>query len=281
MLILAGIVLAGAIGFLVYLQAADAEALRAAQPKNWGVVALIDIPERTTIQAEQLDVIRVPDLALPPGEAVYRPPVGATEAQIEVGKAQAKAKVVGQLTGERIYKGEVLNTERLGAPAVQARPALQVPPGKVWYHMPLSAGGGGAGQALITALNFVRPGDTIDVYYSSTETASAGAGGLGSNPTVEALKGLYTRRVLQNIKVINVGPFPTGTPAAAADRLLTLEVNADDAPKLKWLKDAANISTATGNMEFVVRSPQDPETTSSQTVNFDIMSAQTGIGTGQ
>src|SRR2546421_3926573 len=123
--IVGGIILAGVIGFLVYLQAADAQALREAQPKNWAVVALIDIPERTNITAEQLDVIRVPDLALPPGDGVYRPPVGASDAQIEVGKAAVKAKVVGQLTGEKIYKGEVINTERLGAPAVQARPALQ------------------------------------------------------------------------------------------------------------------------------------------------------------
>src|SRR6266545_3652933 len=168
-LILAGIVLAAAIGFLVYQQADAAEQLRNAQPKNWGVVALVDIPERTTIQPEQLDVIRVPDLALPPGDAVYRPPVGASDAQVEVGKAQAKAKVVGQLAGERIYKGEVINTERLGTPAAQARPALNVPPGKVWYHLPINAGSGGGGIALITQLNFVRPGDAIDVYYTTTE----------------------------------------------------------------------------------------------------------------
>jgi Flp pilus assembly protein CpaB len=278
---LAGIGLAGVIGFLVYLQADAAEKLRAAQPKNWAVVSLIDIPERTTIQAEQLDVILVPDLALPPGEAVYRPPVGATEGQIEVGKAQAKAKVVGQLTGERIYKGEVINTERLGAPAAQARPALQVPPGKAWYILPLSTGGGGSNQALITAMNFVRPGDAIDVYFTSVETPAVGAAATAQNPTADALKGLYTRRILQNVKVINVGLFPAGTPGGAGDRLLTIEINVEDAPKLKWIKDAATIPGYGANMEFVVRSPQDPESTPSQTVTFDTISAQTGIGTGQ
>jgi hypothetical protein len=78
--------------------------------------------------------------------------------------------------------------------------------------------------------------------------------------------------------VINIGPFPAGTPAAAGDRLLTLELNAEDAPKIKWLKDASNV---TGNMEFVVRSPQDPDVTPSQTVTYDMMSQQTGIGTAQ
>src|SRR3954453_9803267 len=109
MLILAGILLAGVIGVLVYMQAADAEQLRAERPKNFGVVAIVDIPEKTVITAEQLDVIRVPDQALPPGDAVYRPPVGASDSTIEVGKANARQKVVGQIAGERLYKGEVIN----------------------------------------------------------------------------------------------------------------------------------------------------------------------------
>ncbi len=288
-LIVAGIVLAGAIGFLVYMQADAAEQLRAAQPKNWGVVAIVDIPERgtlvsaTTIQAEQLDVIRVPDGALPPGDGVYRPPVGASEAQIEAGKAAAKARIVGQLTGDRIYKGEVINTERLGQPAVQARPALQIPPGMVWYHLPINAGAGGGGQALITSLNFVRPNDSIDIYFTSNEIAPV-VGTAATNPTADALRGVFTRRILQNVKVINVGPFPTGAAPAAAERLLTVEIRDEDAPKLKWLKDAAAMLTgpAAGNMEFVVRSPQAPEgRLPSPTVNFDSISQETGIGTAQ
>ena len=49
MLIVAGILLAGVIGVLVYMQAAEAEALRAERPKNFGVVAIVDIPEKTDI----------------------------------------------------------------------------------------------------------------------------------------------------------------------------------------------------------------------------------------
>jgi Flp pilus assembly protein CpaB len=276
-LIVAGIIFAGAVGFLVYMQAAEAEQLRAERPKNFGVVALVDIPERTTITAEQLDVVRVPDQALPPGDGVYRPPVGASDSQIEVGKANAKSKVVGQLAAQRIYKGEVVNTERLGAPAVQARPALQVPPGKVWYHLPINVGAGGAPQSLITFLNFVRPGDTIDILLTdqvlppgTTKETAPKQGDLDYGKT------LYTRRIFQNVKVINVGPFPTGAAAAPQDRLITLELNSEDALKIKWLKDAAG-----AGLEFVVRSPQDPETTPSQTVGYDMMSAQTGIGTTQ
>ncbi|HZT08065.1 MAG TPA: Flp pilus assembly protein CpaB [Chloroflexota bacterium] len=279
-LIVAGMVLAGAIGFLVYQQASAAEELRAAQPRNFGVVALVDIPERTTILAEQLDVIRVPDEALPPGDAVYRPPQGASDQQIEAGKAAAKAKVVGQLTGQRIYKGEVINTERLGKPAEQAHPALQIPQGKVWYHLPISAGSGGkeSSQSLITFLNFVRPGDFIDIYYTTNETPSPGSAAEAANPTVDSLKTLYTRRILQLVKVINVGLFPPGTPTGRGEQDLTLEVTPDQALVLKWLKDAA---ASTGSMEFVVRSPQDPDPYTSPTVNFDVVSQQTGIGTGR
>jgi len=276
MLILAGILLAGVIGVLVYMQAADAEQLRAERPKNFGVVAIVDIPEKTVITAEQLDVIRVPDQALPPGEAVYRPPVGASDSTIEVGKANAKQKVMGQIAGERLYKGEVINTERLGQPAAQARPALQIPPGKIWYHLPITVGAGkGASQALITLLNFVRAGDTIDVLLTEQLLP---AGVTKDNAPKEGEPGyaqtLVTRRILQNVKVINIGTFPGGAPPAAGERLITLELNSEDALKMKWLKDAAG-----GGLEFIVRSPQDPETTPSSPVGYDVMSAQTGIGT--
>jgi Flp pilus assembly protein CpaB len=279
LLIVAGIVLAGFIGFLVYLQAAEAEQLRTERPKNFGVVAIIDIPERTTITSEQLDVIRVPDLALPPGQAVYRPPVGASESTIEIGKAETKNRVVGLLAGNRIYKGEVINTERLGTPAAQARPALQVPQGKVWYHLPINVGSGAtAPQALITFLNFVRAGDTIDVFVTDQVVpAGTAKDAVPKAGEVDYAKTLYTRRILQNVKVINIGPFPSGAPAAApGDRLLTLELNSEEALKVKWLKDALGSS-----LEFVVRSPQDPETTPSQVISWDSMSAQTGIGTIQ
>jgi Flp pilus assembly protein CpaB len=278
MLIVAGIVLAGVIGFLVYLQAAEAETLRQERPKNFGVVAIVDIPEKTVITAEQLDVIRVPDQALPPGDAVYRPPIDADSGTIERGKANAKAKVVGQIAGERLYKGEVINTERLGQPAAQARPALQVPPGKVWYHLPINVGAGsGAPQALITFLNFVRAGDTIDVLLTDQVLPPGTTSAQAPKPgDLDYAKSLYTRRILQNVKVINIGTFPGGPPTVPGERLITLELNSEDALKVKWLKDAVGSS-----MEFIVRSPQDPETTPSQTVNYDMMSAQTGIGTAQ
>ena len=286
-LIVGGIALAAIVGFLVYQQADAAEQLRQAQPKNWAVVALIDIPERSIIAADQLDVIRVPDLALPPGNAVYRPPVGASDTAIEAGKANAKGAVVGQLTGQRIYKGEVINTDRLGKPATQSQPSLLVPKGKVWYHLPVNTGAGGQGQSLLTALNFVRPGDFIDVYYTTTETPAIAAD--PTNPTEDALKGLYTRRILQAVKVINVGLFPPGTPGGPPD--LTLELTPRQALQMKWLKDA---SAQTGNMEFVVRSPLDnpPEDQIAAaptedlnaplpTIDYPTVSGATGIGTGR
>ena len=52
-----------------------------------------------------------------------------------------------------------------------------------------------------------------------------------------------------------------------------------DALTLKWLKDAATI---TGNLEVVLRSPQDTETTTGPTtIDFDTIQRRTGIGTGR
>ena len=59
---------------------------------------------------------------------------------------------------------------------------------------------------------------------------------------------------------------------------LTFEVTPDEALTLKWLKDAA---TLVGNIDVVLRSPVDTGTFPSQTITFDTMSQQFGIGRGQ
>jgi Flp pilus assembly protein CpaB len=138
-------------------------------------------------------------------------------------------------------------------------------------------------RLLVGFLNAVRPGDFVDVYYSSLEFPP------GLPPDVEqrereahSANYLFTRRLMQNIKVMNIGFFPDAAGKAAEtprdDRYLTLEVTPDQALQLKWIKD---VSTFAGNVEFVLRSPLDTQPFPAQTITFDSMSQNYQIGTGR
>lgn len=262
MLVGAGIVLALIAGVLVYMQASEVDSLREAQPKRGAVVALVDIPERSLIAPEQVGLTLVPDAALPPGAASY------FAGQGEAAGAEARKKVEGQFTPQRIFKGEVINTERLGREAAKASPAFEVPAGKVWYHFPASQ------NMLIATLDLVRPGDFIDIYFTTEEGPPASSQASGGG--IDQLRRLYTRRIMQNVKVLNVGMFPKGTVTPPANRVITLEVTPDEALTLKWLKDAANVA---GSLELVIRSPQDTQPLPPSTVDYQTISRQYGIGT--
>lgn len=265
MLVGAGIVLALIAGVLVYMQASEVDSLREAQPKRGAVVALNDIPERSIITPEQIGLTLVQDAAIPPGAAFYFVGPGA---QAEAAAAEARKKVEGQFTPQRIFKGEVINTERLGREAAKASPAFEVPAGKVWYHFPASQ------NMLIATLDLVRPGDFIDIYFTTEEGPPASSQAPGAS--IDQLRRLYTRRIMQNVKVLNVGMFPKGTITPPANRVITLEVTPDEALTLKWLKDAANV---TGSLELVIRSPQDTQLLPPTTVDYQTISRQYGIGT--
>lgn len=270
MLMGAGVVLALLAGVFVLVTMGEAEALREAQPKHWVVVAAVDIPDRSVIDPEQVMIIRVPENAVPPGASFFLPEPGAPDDVVDGGKEAALKKVIKQFTPTRIFKSEVINLQRLGQEAAKTSPSFEIPSGKIWYHFPASQ------NQLITSLDLVRPGDFIDIYYTTMEGPSGPTQPPGS--ALEDLRRLYTRRILQNLKVLNVGVFPRGTTTPATGRVITLEVTPDEALLLKWLKDAANI---TGTMEWIVRSPRDTQPLPPVTVNFDRVSQETGIGTGR
>jgi Flp pilus assembly protein CpaB len=264
-----GVLLSLFVGYFVFQQSAEAEQLRKEKPTRWVPVAAVTIPERTNILSEQVTLVRMPPEAIPPGAPATPPEVVVDRAEAE---RQILPKVVGQFTPQRVFIGEVLNGDRLGRQAANVAPpdapANAIPAGKVWYQFAASQ------NQLVSSLALVRPGDFVDIYYTSTEGQAAIP---ETNPTTESLRRLYTRRILQNIKVINVGPFPIGADYAPATRILSLEVSPDEALLLKWLKDAA---ASVGNIEFIVRSPQDKEPLPPLTVDFERVSAETGIGTG-
>lgn len=258
----------------VYLQVSQVERLREEQPRHWAVVASVSVPERTIIVAEQVTVVKLPQSAIPPEASVYVPEPGATDEQIEIGKRAALAKVIDKFTPHPISQNEVINLGRLGPSAVKDVPAYEIPPGKVWYHLPLRVGANE--RILITFLDFVRPGNRIDIYYTTLEAPAAPVA--RAPAPIDELRGLITRRIMQNIKVVNVGLFPIGASTSREERYLTLEVTPEEALTLKWLKDAATI---TGNIEFVLRSPQDVQMYPSATMDFQQISGTYGIGTGR
>jgi Flp pilus assembly protein CpaB len=290
LLIGGGLILAVIVAAVVWLAISDAERLRQDQPKRMVAVAKVDIPERSTIDETQLDIVKLPDQAIPPGSASATIE-GRSEEQARTDIMQqmfapdASGKPRSTFTPVRIFKGEVINKERLGSDALKNTPSFEIPPGKVAYPFPVRVSGGSPTneRILVGFLNAVRPGDFIDVYYSSVELPT----GLTQQEEERLRQNypanyLYTRRLMQNIKVMNVGFFPDAKGTAAEtprdERFLTLEVTPDQALLLKWIKDAASF---TGNLEFVLRSPVDTQPFPQQTVDFQSVSTQFGIGTGR
>lgn len=283
-LIGAGVVIALLVGLLVFLQVRDAEALRTAQPKRYVAVAATDIEERTVIAPNQVIILQVPEGAVPTGTASFLPPDNAPADQVERGRTELLSRVNGQFTPQRIFRGEIINTQRLEVSAGKNTPSYDLQPGKVAFPFPVKLAGGQPAheRVLVGFLNAVRPGDFVDIYYTSTE--------IPQNLTreqedrargVDAHMFIFTRRVFQNLRVINVGFFPDATGKVAEtgkdERYLTLDVTPDEAIQLKWLKDVAILN---GNIDMVLRSPRDNQPFPPATVRFEDMRRLYGIGSG-
>lgn len=284
-LIGAGVILALTVGIVVYLEVADSEQLRATQAKRWVAVASMDIPERSVIGGEQVMLVQVPDAVVPPGAASYLPESGISVDDVDARKQNIVGRVRDQFTPTRIFKGEVINTERLGREAGKNTPSYDLPAGKVAFVFPMKVNGGSpANERLQLAfLNAIRPGDFLDIYFTSLEIPR----GLTQDQeerarSSDAATYLHTRRMMQQLKVINVGYFPeTGgrsSDTPREDRFLTFEVTPDEALQLKWLKDVATLA---GNLEFALRSPLDTQPLPQTEVNFDLMRSQFNFGAGR
>ena len=281
-LIGAGVALALAVGIVVYAEISESEQLRASQAKRWVAVASSDIPERTVIAGEQIVLVQVPDAVVPPGVVSYLPESGSSVAEVEERKQNLVGRVKDQFTPSRIFKGEVINTERLGREAGKNTPSYDLPAGKVAYVFPIKLGGGTPPNERIhlAFLNAIRPGDFLDIYFSDLEVPfDLPDAQQDKIRTKFPTTALHTRRLMQMIKVLNVGYFAdTGRASETPrdDKYLTLELSPDEALQLKWLKDAATLA---GNIEFVLRSPLDSQPFPQSAVDLDLMSRQFGIRT--
>jgi len=280
-LILFGLLLAVIAGVMVFRLARQNEQLLASAPTRWFAVANVDIGARSIIAPNQVVVVQIGEPIFPASSANYLPDPGASDAQIQAGRQALIDRVAGQYTPEQIDKGEIIDLDRLGQKAAQNTPSYEVPIGQVAFPFPVKLNGGtpANGNLLVAFLDAVRPGDFVDIYYSSFEPP-AGSAPDTPDPAPDP-RYLVTRPIFQNLKVLNVGFFP-GTngqtpPSTNDERYLTFQVTPDQALALKWLKDAATLK---GNIDFVLRNPGDTQVLPSAAINYQDMASQYGIGTG-
>lgn len=264
-----GLVLALFVGALVYLQVAEANQVRQALPKRQVVVATADIPEQTEVSAGTLALVLVPDEAIPPGAAT----------KIE--------DVAGKFTPQRIYRGEVVNLDRLGPASLRNTPSFEIEKGKVMYIFPaqLQTSLGPGGPFSVNSANALRPGDHVDILYSAIVIPQdLPRADREEARQLYAVNYLQTRVVLQNLRVHHVGTFgerpTTGGGGSGAQtvppeqKYIAFVVSPEEALVLKWIRDAALL---VGNIEFALRAPGDNEIGDPGTINLNYMREKYGL----
>ncbi len=186
------------------------------------VVALQTIPARTEITAESI------------GKADW------PEGLVPIGAFETSTEVVGKLTLETVYQGQIILSpmivDKTQVKETRSNASFLIPEGKVAVAFPISALSGVAGA--------IQAGDTVDILLTmqppkdTTTTAKTGTGLEG---------GPVTQQMLQDVLILQVGNWPTGTQAdkqAAAVGVITVVVDRQDALALKAAREQGVIELA-------------------------------------
>ena len=229
-LIVLGVLLALAVGAVVYLQTEEAAKIARQVPTQEVVVALNDLPERLAISASSVALTKVPVDLVPPE------------------RAASLSDVVGKYPLTRVYKGEILLQPKLADTSGQTGPSFALKQGFVAITY--------AGNDLMTPTGAIRPGDRVDILLTlplPRPTTGTGSGGSSNQPPPPIPQ--VTQTLVQNVEVLRVGSFPSsGQPeGAAAGRGITFQVSHQDALVLKWAKDSG------GTIDLALRHPSDKE----------------------
>jgi Flp pilus assembly protein CpaB len=259
-----GLVMALAVGVMVYTQVSDAEHVKASLPTARVVIATGEILARTEIAASMVNVATVPDDL------------------VQAGAATKIEDVVGKFSPDAITKGEVINTQKIGPVAVKNAPSFRIEKGKVMYVMPVSFAGT---QFSLATVNALRAGDRVDLLYTTINApqglSAEQRDAVNSNP----IPYLQTRIMLQDLRIQEIGSYaadgslvpatgdPSGKGAAAslAGANIIFIVQPEESLVLKWLKDAATYYKSS-NIEMVLRSPADDQQADNNlVVNFNYM----------
>lgn len=201
-LLLLAIIFALFVGLGVYRFFSNMEHMATVQYTDEVVVAVKDIPARTTVT---LDMVRVE--RLPSGT---RHPNATSQL----------TQVLGKITTQPIIAGEQVLLGRLNANAQQSGLSFQLTPG-------FRAVSVGINQRIAVAYQ-VRPGDFVDVVVSYEQ------------PTHN--KDSQSVIMLQNIQVLAIGAeLKSGTPAPQGAETITLAVKPEQAERLIWAEDHGKI----------------------------------------
>jgi Flp pilus assembly protein CpaB len=259
-----GLVMALAVGVMVYSQVSEAEHVKASLPTARVVVATGDILARTEIPASMVNVRTVPDDL------------------VQVGAATKVEDVVGKFSPDAITKGEVINTQKIGPVAVKNAPSFRIEKGKVMYVMPVSFAGT---QFSLATVNALRAGDRVDLLYTTINAPQGLTAEQRDAVNANPIPYLQTRIMLQDLRIQEIGSYapdgslvpatgdPSGKGAAASlgGANIIFIVQPEESLVLKWLKDAATYYKSS-NIEMVLRSPADDQQADSNlVVNFNYM----------
>jgi Flp pilus assembly protein CpaB len=263
-LTVAGLVLSLIVGVMVYTEVSDARSIRASVPTTQVVVAAVDIPSRTEIAASMLTVQAIPDQLM------------------QAGAATKVEDVAGKFTPDGFFKGEVINTRKLGPLAAKGTPSYGIEKGKVMYVMPVSFTGT---QFSVARVNALRAGDRVDLLYTTIDAPQGLTPEQRDQVRAAPIPYLQTRIMLQGLRIQEIGTYAadgslisaTGDPtakngaASLEGASIIFVVKPEEALVLKWLKDAA-IFYRDSNIEMVLRSPADEEQADNNlVVNFNYM----------
>ena len=210
------------------------------------VVARLNIPARTAIQADMVEVVRVPSNAL----------LG--------GAFSSSDLAVGRVARIPIYKGEQLVQDKLATTKTELGLSYIVPQGHVGLAMKV--------DKVIGAGGLIRPGDRVDVIavvdvkYSDiasdkqfTDTRSFY---LAENVEVLAVEQkLENRPVTPGASGSNDGTLVDQPAADAAATVVTLALTTDDAPKVL-------LADEKGKVRLAVRASGDTSTRDQKDTTF-------------
>jgi Flp pilus assembly protein CpaB len=275
-----GVLVALIAGGGVWYTVKSTEDKLAQTPTRRVVVATQDIPEQGKVEARMVTLASISEESLPAR------PITTLDAAI------------GKFARGRIYKGDILNQDRVvdlatirqdvsqGRPA--PAPSLVLDNNQVMFVLPARMTGNfwGQGPNLLTATDAIRAGDYVDILVTTLDfpdsiTPEQRTQIKGTDAAADYMR---TRVLFQNLRVHNVGAFAgpdqkDQSGAKSEERYLTFVVDRETALQLKWLKDV--VAQGSASVDFVLRSPGNAEELPTQSVSFQEMRQRYGLGARQ
>ena len=248
LLVVFGIVLGllSAVGVFGVLNSAQPSAQAVATKSV--VVALQNIPGRSEIIPDAIGKADWPDALVPPGAF------------------DTSADVVGKMSLEVIYPGQIILApmivDKSKVKDTKSNAAFLIPDGKIAVAFPLTLLGGVAGA--------LQAGDYVDFLLTLTtpkDTTIAPAALRPAGSQIDLSGGPISQQMLQDVLILQVGNWPTGTPAdknAAATGIITVVVDRQDALALKSAREQ-------GVIELILRKAGDHKLVQTEPVTLQYL----------